>query len=574
MTTPEFKKRLALVFDDDLRTRSLKWNNYVDLVIIGVILIGTVSTLISTFPLSHSAERWIKVIDWFVLIFFTIEVSLRIWAADEIDPKYKGFMGRVRYCMSFYGLVDVLATYPLWLAVFCPSIAMGSKLIQILRILRIARLIHVFRYMKAFRFMGSAISNKKREMLVSLVFITVMTVILSFVLYLVEHDTNPEMISDGWKAIVWSFAKYIGDPGKVADMPIYTTTGNIIAFLIGIMGIAIFAVPIGLLSSGFSEAVEEEHKEEERTENLGKLRTIFTRRQDRPTKIQAVPQFISLMDIKVKTNMTEEDILEAVDKGEGFRVINLASTLPSEGLPQDRLAVEHFPVNRSYGCCFDRGSKVTVVSTSSYNDALVGNFAYYLAKMGGFNYVSREKGGISDGSFYIPSSEDIPGYSDFKADIERLASKEGAWTVTILAASGAQEPEYPEEFHFGYGAKKGEPSLGGEGLTIHDPVRAEQVFSSLEEMLSSRFGIKSERQMRHSSSGPKLYLRHLARASEINSFILRIAWSAMAWNPERLLIAKEMAEILHRDLDPENPREDLTFLKTKDTGFEKYGDPE
>ena len=90
--------------------------------------------------------------------------------------------------------------------------------------------------------------------------------------------------------------------------------------------------------------------------------------------------------------MSEEVILEVVGKSEGFRVANLAATLPAKDNPADRLAVEHFIGNRPYGCRLDRKSKVTIISTSSYDDPLVGNFAYYLAILGGFNYVSRERG--------------------------------------------------------------------------------------------------------------------------------------------------------------------------------------
>ena len=46
----------------------------------------------------------------------------RIWAADLINDKYQGFGGRFRYCLSFYGLVDFLATYPVWLGIAFPAL--------------------------------------------------------------------------------------------------------------------------------------------------------------------------------------------------------------------------------------------------------------------------------------------------------------------------------------------------------------------------------------------------------------------------------------------------------------------
>ena len=87
-----FRQQLARVFDNDLRTK--QWENYVDYAIIGLIIISTLSVFISTFEVSPLCERVIHIIDFVTVIVFTIEVSLRIWVADEISPKYKGFWSR------------------------------------------------------------------------------------------------------------------------------------------------------------------------------------------------------------------------------------------------------------------------------------------------------------------------------------------------------------------------------------------------------------------------------------------------------------------------------------------------
>lgn len=115
-----FKHQLGRVFDGNSKTR--QWGNYVDYTIIGLILLSTISVFISTFNISKTCERVLHVIDIVTVISFTIEVSLRIWVADELNPKYKGFWGRVRYCLTFYGLIDILSTYTFYLAFFsrCP----------------------------------------------------------------------------------------------------------------------------------------------------------------------------------------------------------------------------------------------------------------------------------------------------------------------------------------------------------------------------------------------------------------------------------------------------------------------
>ena len=114
----KFKQQLANVFDSDLRTK--QWENYVDYTIIGLIIISTLSVFISTLNISIQCERVLHIIDIITVVAFTVEVSLRIWVADELDPKYKGFWGRLRYCCSFYGLIDILSTYTFYITFFLP----------------------------------------------------------------------------------------------------------------------------------------------------------------------------------------------------------------------------------------------------------------------------------------------------------------------------------------------------------------------------------------------------------------------------------------------------------------------
>lgn len=235
-----FKKDLACVFDDNLHTK--KWHNIVDWVIIALILISSLEIFLSTFEgVSEQYGGVLRFVDVFTTVVFTIEVTLRIWVADVVNPKYAGFWGRVRYCFSFYGLIDCLSTYPFYLS-FCMKIPVAA-----LKILRIARLFRIFRYMKSFRILGKVIIAKKQELSISLMFLCILTVILSFLLYYAEHDAQPELCENGWQTLVWAFAKYLGDPGKIADFPLATVGGQVIASIVGLLGIAIFAVPAGLI---------------------------------------------------------------------------------------------------------------------------------------------------------------------------------------------------------------------------------------------------------------------------------------------------------------------------------------
>ena len=80
------KQELSRVFDDNLRTK--QWHNYLDYVILGFIVLSTVEVFLSTYD--AVVEQYGKIlhfVDVLTTLFFTIEVTLRIWCADLIDDR-------------------------------------------------------------------------------------------------------------------------------------------------------------------------------------------------------------------------------------------------------------------------------------------------------------------------------------------------------------------------------------------------------------------------------------------------------------------------------------------------------
>lgn len=559
----QFKKQLANVFDSNLRTR--QWGNYVDYVIIGLIIISTLSIFISTFKISPLCERVLHIIDIITVITFTIEVSLRIWAADEISPKYKGFWGRVRYCCTFYGLIDILSTYSFYIAIFLPLPY------TILKSLRVLRLLRVFRYMRSFRLLQEAFSSKSKEMLISLQFLVIVTLMLSFVLFFCENAVQPEVYNNGMRSVVWAFAQYIGDPGGFADTPPITFPGRIIACIIGLLGIALFAVPAGLVGAGFSEAMDNESHKERIRKNIEKLKIAFERKLDRPTGFQIVPQHLSICDIQARMGMKTDDIIDAVEVSKCFRLINLAVTQTIDEHPNDKLAIEYFLLNRPYGYCIDRGSKITIVSPSSLADPCIGNFSYYLALIGGFNYISREIGELRPYRSYYSFAdrnnheENLPLYME---DLERLTSREDSWTLTPLVASGANEPAYPTIFHFSAGGAKGDERFEGENLIVQDMAAYKAFYDDLSKELEVKFAMPSDHQRYHNLTSPNLFARRFNEGQGCkNNIVLRIAWSACLWDSRRIAIAKTIADAANRHFDGDVVKEYDSELKIKKSGY-------
>ena len=556
-----FKQELARVFDDNLRTK--QWQNYVDYAIIGLIIISTVEVFLSTYDgIVEKYGIWLKMVDYFTTAFFTIEVSLRIWCADLIDDKYKGFWGRVRYCFSFYGLIDILSTYPFYLHFFMPMPYVALKA------LRIARLLRVFRYMKAFNVLSRAMRAKKDEMWVSVQFLTIVTLILSFVLFFVEHEAQPEVYNNGWTSVLWAFAQYIGDPGNFADTPPITFVGRVIACIIGVLGIAIFAVPAGLIGSAFSEVMEKDERKEKAEGWAERLHLAFERKLDRSTGFQIVPRYVSVVEIQARLGLKEDEILDAVAISDKFRLINLSSTATQEEQVTDLLAVEHFPVNTIYGQYIDRHSKVTIFSPSNVVDPIIGWWAYYLAKIGGFNYVSREVGETRPyNSFYLYKNDGTIGREECMADLNRLVDNEEKWVFTILAASGGSEPTYPTQFHFTYGAKKGDETYDDPNITLNDVAAFDALYKEFTGLLETQYSLSADCQRYHTNANASYFARHLEH--KVNAVALRVAWSVTARDTRAIQIAQTLAQTINRNINhTDNP--DVPELKVKAIGYEGY----
>lgn len=553
-----FKEDLAAVFDDNLHTK--KWHNIADWLIISLIIISTLEIFLSTFNIDPTLRRVLFWIDIAILIFFTLEVTLRIWVAPLLNPKFCGWKGRIRYCFTFHGFVDIISTYPFYLQWLIPF---PIGWLRTFRMARTVRLFKVSRYMKSWKLLEDTIKAKRRELIISMQFLLIVTLILSLILFFCEHEAQPDVYDNGFTSVLWAFGQYIGDPGGFAENPPVTGFGKFIACLVGLLGIAIVAVPAGILGSGFTEAIEHERDDEKLKLNQEKLYNTFASTLDRPTQYQIIAPYRTFAHIQSRQGITAEDIIETVNETPGFRIVNLLATIPVDKNPTDQLAVEPFFFNRSYGAFIDRGSKMTIIAPSSFIDDCTTFFAYYLAKIGGFNFISREFGNRGKfKSYYLLKNpeENAPGYKEYFSDIKKLLSREDAWSLTYLIASGANEPEYPTQIHFGTGNIKGDESIGE---FIKNKEAYSNFYKDLSDELKNKEGIDCDNGRFHSTNNPNIFLNKLKIGENSNNIIMRIAWSVALWNPRRLVIAKIIADKINRDLLGLEGNPDDSQLKIK-----------
>ena len=562
------KTNLSAIFND--RLDGDKWQKRVNFTILGLIFLSAFSIFLSTYEnINQRYGFWLNLIDYTTLIFFTFEISLRIWCSDLIDEKYKGVIGRIKYCFSFYGLTDILSTYIFFLAFIFP---ISPTTLQLLRVLRLCR---IFRYLKSIQILVRAFNSKKDEMQVSLEFLVIVTLILSFILYFVEHQAQPAVYDNGWTSVVWAFLQYIGDPGGLSDSPPITTAGRLIATIIGILGIAIFAVPAGLVASAFSEIMQEDKEAKSFTNFKTRILQSFRFKYDsQNTQLYYVPRYKPLTTILTRKYISETEIIKTVGESDCFHLYNLADAVSPSENPVDKIVVVNYLKNRPYGCCIDRGSKITIVSTSGVAEPVTSWFAYHIAKIGGFNFISKEIETNQDNpiSYYLVNDEnECPNFALFLKDLNKLSNRKNSWLFPILGA--VADSERPSQFHFCYSPDKGNNGYENSRVTIKNTEDFEQMYQDFSSEIAKCYQLKCDKNQYFIINSKNI--AHFVNVE--NSCTLRINTKLFVFDKKVVAYAKLIADIFNRYFEPDIQKEIPIEMRIKDKnafGMNSYKDNE
>lgn len=386
----------------------------------------------------------------------------------------------------------------------------------------------------SFRLLWEAIKSSRQSMWISLQVLIVLTIVLATIFFIAEyraHDTEYSYFD----SLVWAFTRYIEDPGEFSSTVPTTLTGRWVATLIGIVGILIFAVPAGLIGGAFTSAIEDEQHKKHLAVVGERLEKAFRRKQEPQTMYKCVPRYISLGTLQVLKNMTQNDIIDAVEYNRNFRLRNLASAETRGTHALDQLVVEMFPLNTDYGCCINRGSDITISCPTAVSEAGIGNFAYYLALIGGFNYISKEiEQNVDDStSYYIVSDphKNQP-LAQYLTDLKNLSAGRKNWTIFIISSESKKDAD----LHFLDRAN----SKTGVDSTVIDSVSFNGFYRMVEREIGENLHVKSDlNQLR--PAGPKNIGILIGGGSATNAFTIRISSELVVWDSRYMAIAKELA---------------------------------
>jgi voltage-gated potassium channel len=237
-----------------------KWDRVVNTVIVCLILGNTVAVILETVESIYQFHKELfRIFETFSVIVFSVEYLLRVWSCTAIK-KYEGSVtGRLKYILSIGAIIDLLAIIPFYLPLLT---IYDLRFVRILRLLRFFRFFKLSRYLNASKVIGNVFKSKKEELVLSFIITLFLIVVASSVMYYAEHDAQPNKFSSIPETMWWSVAT-LTTVGYGDEYPI-TSWGKFLTACISILGIGMFALPAGILASGFSD----EFKKMKRDKNL------------------------------------------------------------------------------------------------------------------------------------------------------------------------------------------------------------------------------------------------------------------------------------------------------------------
>uniref|UniRef100_A0A2K5W4W8 Potassium voltage-gated channel subfamily Q member 5 n=3 Tax=Cercopithecinae TaxID=9528 RepID=A0A2K5W4W8_MACFA len=205
------------------------------------------------------ASSCLLILEFVMIVVFGLEFIIRIWSAG-CCCRYRGWQGRLRFARKPFCVIDTI--------VLIASIAVVSaktqgnifatSALRSLRFLQILRMVRMDRRGGTWKLLGSVVYAHSKELITAWYIGFLVLIFSSFLVYLVEKDANKEFSTYAdalwWGTITLTTIGY-------GDKTPLTWLGRLLSAGFALLGISFFALPAGILGSGFALKVQEQHRQ-------------------------------------------------------------------------------------------------------------------------------------------------------------------------------------------------------------------------------------------------------------------------------------------------------------------------
>ncbi|XP_058046492.1 potassium voltage-gated channel subfamily KQT member 1-like [Ahaetulla prasina] len=230
-----------------------------------LVLVCLIFSVLST--IEHYAEFATGTLFWMeivLVVFFGAEYVVRLWSAG-CRSKYVGIKGRIRFARKPISIIDLIVVIAsiIVLSVGSNGQVFATSAIRGIRFLQILRMLHVDRQGGTWRLLGSVVFIHRQELITTLYIGFLGLIFSSYFVYLAEKDAVDEEGQTGFSsyadALWWGVVTVttIGYGDKVPQ----TWIGKTIASCFSVFAISFFALPAGILGSGFALKVQQKQRQ-------------------------------------------------------------------------------------------------------------------------------------------------------------------------------------------------------------------------------------------------------------------------------------------------------------------------
>lgn len=231
-----------------------KWDRPFNVFLIVLILLNVIAVMLETVPSVYTNyKNLFRDFDRFSVLIFSVEYVLRVWSCVH-HPKYSHpVLGRLRYMLSPGAIIDLLAILPFYVHA---AIGLDLRVLRILRLFRFLRLFQLTAYMKATKMIVNVFRATYNQLLLSLILTLFLIVISSSLVYFAEHLAQPKVFTSIPETMWWSVVT-LTTVGYGNMVPI-TVAGKLFTSVILLAGVALFALPAGIITAGFLEEIRKQ----------------------------------------------------------------------------------------------------------------------------------------------------------------------------------------------------------------------------------------------------------------------------------------------------------------------------
>nr|XP_034185822.1 potassium voltage-gated channel subfamily KQT member 1 isoform X3 [Osmia lignaria] len=230
-----------------------------------VVLVCLIFSVLSTIDqYSNFANETLFWMEICLVVFFGVEYMVRLWSAG-CRSKYMGCCGRLRFIRKPICIIDLIVVVAsmVVLSVGSNGQVFATSAIRGIRFLQILRMLHVDRQGGTWRLLGSVVFIHRQELITTLYIGFLGLIFSSYFVYLAEKDAvGPDGKTDfsSYADALWWGVITVTTIGYGDTVP-QTWMGKIVASCFSVFAISFFALPAGILGSGFALKVQQKQRQ-------------------------------------------------------------------------------------------------------------------------------------------------------------------------------------------------------------------------------------------------------------------------------------------------------------------------